>query len=87
MNEAYLISSYAKNERNRLCQFKTYEIDKTFAQAFYLAYYAYINYTYEKYYICVYPNKLIGRYDITFEQIAEMYNIVNSIKNKEYNKK
>ena len=87
MSEAYIILSYAKNDRNRLCRFKTYKIDNMFVRAYYLAYYAYISYAYEKYRICIYPKNLVGRYDITFEQIAEMYDIVNSIKNKEYDKK
>lgn len=87
MSEAYIILSYAKNDRNRLCRFKTYKVDNMFVRAYYLAYYAYISYAYEKYRICIYPKNLVGRYDITFEQIAEMYDIVNSIKNKEYDKK
>ena len=60
MSELYIISSYAKNDRNKLYRFKTYEFDKTFAQAFYLAYYAYINYIQEKYNICIYPDNVIG---------------------------
>lgn len=87
MSEAYIILSYAKNDRNRLCRFKTYKVDNMFIRAYHLAYYAYISYAYEKYRICIYPKNLVGRYDITFEQIAEMYDIVNSIKNKEYDKK
>lgn len=88
MSEAYIISSYAKNDRDRLCRFKTYKADNIFVRAYHLAYYAYISYAYEKYRICIYPEGTIGnRYDITFEQIAEMYDIVHCIKNKEYNKK
>lgn len=87
MSESYIISSYAKNDRDRLCRFKTYKADNMFVRAYHLAYYAYISYAYEKYRICIYPKNLVGQYDITFEQIAEMYNIVNYIKNKEYSKK
>lgn len=62
--------------------------DNMFVRAYHLAYYAYISYAYEKYRICIYPEGTIGnRYDITFEQIAEMYDIVHCIKNKEYSKK
>lgn len=69
-------------------RFKTYKADNMFVRAYHLAYYAYISYAYEKYRICIYPKGTIGnRYDITFEQIAEMYDIVNCIKNKEYSKK
>lgn len=36
----------------------------------------------------MYPKKVIGqRYDLTFEQIASIYDIVHCIKNKEYSKK
>ena len=88
MSEAYLISSYAKNDKNKLCRFKTYKFDNMFVRAYHLAYYAYISYVYEKYRICIYPEEIIGqRYDLTFEQIAEIYDIVNCIKNKEYGKK
>lgn len=35
----------------------------------------------------MYPDKVIGqRYDLTFEQISDMYDIVHCIENKEYNK-
>lgn len=88
MSGAYIISSYVVNNRGKLCRFKTYETNKVFFRAFYLAYYAYINYVCEKYNICIYPEKVISqRYDLTFEQIAAMYDIVHCIKNKEYNKK
>lgn len=88
MSSTHIISSYLINNRGKLSRFKTYETDKTFARAFYLAYYSYINYIYEKYNICMYPEKVISqRYDLTFEQIAAMYDIVHCIKNKEYNKK
>lgn len=88
MSGAYLITSYTVNNRGKLCRFKTYEADGMFVRAFHLAYYAYINYVCERYNICMYPDKVIGqRYDLTFEQIAAMYDIVHCIKNKEYNKK
>lgn len=88
MSGTYFISSYVVNNRGKLSQFKTYKINKVFSHAFYLAYYAYINYIYEKYNICMYLGKVIGqRYDLTFEQIAAMYDIVYCIKNKEYSKK
>lgn len=88
MSGMYFITSYVVNNRGKLSQFKTYEINKVFSRAFYLAYYAYINYIYEKYNICIYPDNVIRqRYDLTFEQIAAMYDIVHCIKNKEYSKK
>ena len=88
MSELYFITSCVVNNRGKLCRFKTYETRAIFTDAFYLAYYAYINYIYEKYNICIYPDNAIRqRYDLTFEQIAEMYDIVHCIKNKEYSKK
>ena len=87
MSEAYLISSYTKNDRGKLCRFKTYKADNMFVRAYHLTYYAYISYIHDEYRICIYPEKMIGRYDMTFEQIAEIYDIVNCIKNKEYDKK
>lgn len=88
MSGLYFITSYVVNNRNKLSRFKTYEINKMFSHAFYLAYYGYINYICERYNICIYPEKVIGqRYDLTFEQIAAMYDIVHCIKNKEYNKR
>lgn len=38
MSEAYIISSYAKNDRDRLCRFKTYKADNMFVRAYHLAY-------------------------------------------------
>ena len=87
MSEAYIILSYAKNDRDRLCRFKTYKIDNMFVRAYHLAYYVYIGYISNGYHVCIYPKNLVGRYDITFEQIAEMYDIIHCIKNKEYSKK
>ena len=43
MSEAYIISSYAKNDRDRLCRFKTYKADNMFVRVYHLAYYAYIS--------------------------------------------
>lgn len=84
----YFVTSYTMNNRGKLCRFKIYETDKVFARAFHLAYYAYINYVYEGYNICMYPEEAVGqRYDLTFEQIAAMYDIVHCIKNEEYNKR
>ncbi len=88
MSGLYFITSYVVNNRDKLCRFRTYETRAIFTDAFYLAYYAYINYIYEKYNICIYPDKVTGqRYDLTFEQIAAMYDIIHCIKNKEYNKR
>lgn len=88
MSNAYLISSYVVNNRGKLCRFKTYKTIKVFSHSFYFAYYTYINYICERYNICMYPEGTIGKcYDLTFEQIAAMYDIVHCIKNKEYNKK
>lgn len=88
MSGLYFITSYVVNNRNKLSRFKTYEINKMFSHAFYLAYYSYINYICKRYNICIYPEKVIGqRYDLTFEQIAAMYDICYCIKNKEYNKR
>lgn len=88
MSRLYFITSYVVNNRGKLSRFKTYKINKVFSHAFYLAYYGYINYICEKYNICMYPEKVIGQhYDLTFEQIASMYDVVHCIKNKEYSKK
>lgn len=91
MSGTYFITSYVTNNQGKLYRFRTfrtYEINKVFSHAFYLAYYGYINCICEGYNICMYPEKVIGqRYDLTFEQIASMYDIINCIKNKEYSKK
>lgn len=88
MSELYFIALYAVNNRGKLCQFRTYQTRAIFTDAFYLAYYAYINCIYKGYNICIYPDNVIGqRYDLTFEQIASMYDVVHCIKNKEYSKK
>lgn len=88
MSGTYFITSYIVNNRGKLCRFRTYEINKVFSHAFYLAYYGYINCICKRYNICMYPEKIIGqRYDLMFEQIASMYDIVHCIKNKEYSKK
>ena len=88
MSGTYFITSYVVNNRGKLSQFKTYEINKVFSRVFYLAYYGYINCICKRYNICIYPDNVIGqRYDLTFEQIASMYDIVHCIKNKEYSKK
>lgn len=88
MSGLYFITSYIVNNRGKLYRFKTYQTRAIFTDAFYLAYYAYINYICEGYNICMYPGKVIGqRYDLTFEQVAAMYDIVYYIENKEYNKK
>ena len=88
MSGLYFITSYVANNRGKLSRFKTYQTKAIFTDAFYLAYYAYINYICEGYNICIYPDNVIGqRYDLTFEQISSMYDIVHCIENKEYNKK
>lgn len=43
MSGTYFITSYVVNNRGKLSQFKTYEINKVFSRAFYLAYYGYEN--------------------------------------------
>lgn len=88
MSGLYFITSYVVNSQGKLCRFKTYQTRAIFTDAFYLAYYAYINYICEGYNICMYPQKVIDqRYDLTFEQVATMYDIVHCIENKEYSKK
>lgn len=88
MSGLYFITSYVVNNRGKLCRFKTYQTKAIFTDAFYLAYYAYINCICERYNICIYPDNVIGQhYDLTFEQIASMYDVVYCIENKEYSKK